>query len=206
MEDLVDDSQVGQHPGEHRERPDHREEMGAERHLRAGAGGRPEAGLTAGEVEELTAREDIEPGVLSGNPDEEVPRHADGVEGGEPVQVTTDLSFNPAVSPDGSLLAYDDSSKLVIAPSAGGQPIKTFKPRGGMYQWVPGRQMLSYLSAETGVTNIWVQSPYGGESQQLLDFKSYDPVLAYAWSRDAKQLAVARGNPTSDVILVSEIK
>jgi hypothetical protein len=75
-----------------------------------------------------------------------------------------------------------------------------------MYQWVPGRQMLSYLSAETGVTNIWIQPPYGGEPQQLIDFESWDPVLAYAWSRDAKQLAVARGIPTSDVILVSEIK
>lgn len=131
------------------------------------------------------------------------------VEGGELVQVTADLSFLPAVSPDGSLLAYlasSGSDKLVIAPSAGGQPIKTFEPRGGMYQWVPGRQMLSYLSSETGVTNIWVQSPYGGEPQQLIDFESYDPVLAYAWSRDAKQLAVARGDPTSDVILVSEIK
>jgi Tol biopolymer transport system component len=120
--------------------------------------------------------------------------------------VIADLSFNPAVSPDGSLLAYDGSDKLVIAPSAGGQPVKTFEPRGGMYQWVPDRQMLSYLSAETGATNIWLQSPYGGEPQQLIDFKSYDPVLAYAWSRDAKQLAVARGTPTSDVILVSEIK
>jgi Tol biopolymer transport system component len=128
------------------------------------------------------------------------------LEGGEPVQVTADLSFNPAVSPDGTLLAYDGSGKPFIVQSAGGQPIKTFEPRGGMYQWVPGRQMLSYLSAETGVTNIWIQPPYGGEPQQLIDFESWDPVLAYAWSRDAKQLAVARGIPTSDVILVSEIK
>ena len=68
--------------------------------------------------------------------------------------MTAGLSFLPAVSPDGSLLAYlasSGSDKLVIAPSAGGQPIKVFKPRGGMYQWVPGRQMLSYLSSETGV-------------------------------------------------------
>jgi len=128
------------------------------------------------------------------------------VEGGELVQVITDLSFNPAVSSDGSLLAYDGSGELVIASSAGGQPIKTFEPRGGMYQWVPGRQLLSYLSAETGVNSIWVQSPYGGEPQQLLDFKEWDPVLTYAWSRDVKQVAVVRGNPTSDIILVSEIK
>jgi eukaryotic-like serine/threonine-protein kinase len=139
------------------------------------------------------------------------------VEGGEPVQVTADLSFNPAVSPDGSLLAYDGPGKLVIAPSAGGQPIKTFEPRGGMYQWlpgrqllsylsVPGRQLLSYLSAETGANKIWVQSRYGGEPQQLFDFEEWDPVFAYAWSRDAKKLAVARANPTSDVILISEIK
>lgn len=120
-----------------------------------------------------------------------------------------DLSFSPAASPDGSLLAYlasNGSDKLVIAPSAGGQPIKTFEPRGGMYQWVPGRQLLSYLSAETGVTNIWVQSPYGGEPQQLIDFKEWDTVLAYAWSRDVKQLAVVRGNPTSDVILINDLK
>jgi len=128
-------------------------------------------------------------------------------EGGELVQVTADLSFNPVVSPDGNLLAYDGSDKLVIVPAAGGQPIKTFEPRGWMYQWVPGRQMLSYLSSESGVTNIWAQSLDGGEPQRLTDFKSDQPGLGlYAWSPDGKQLAVLRGTPTSDVILVSEIK
>ena len=55
--------------------------MAAERHLRATARGRPEAGLTAGEVEELPAGEGIEPGILTGNTDKEVPWHADGFEG-----------------------------------------------------------------------------------------------------------------------------
>jgi Tol biopolymer transport system component len=128
------------------------------------------------------------------------------VEGGEPVQVVADLSFYPAISTDGSLLAYGSEGKIRVAPSAGGQPIKTFEERGWMYLWMPGRRMLSYLSSQNDVTNIWAQPLDGGEPQRLTDFKPGPALGLYAWSRDGKQLAVTTGSPTSDVVLLSNTK
>jgi len=42
-------------------------------------------------------------------------------------------------------------------------------------------------------------------TRQLIDFKS-DRVFRFAWSRDGKQLAIARGNINKDVILISSFK
>jgi len=39
----------------------------------------------------------------------------------------------------------------------------------------------------------------------LTDFKS-DRIFSFAWSRDGKQLALARGTLTNDVILISNFE
>ncbi|MFS8086178.1 MAG: hypothetical protein ACMG6H_11165 [Acidobacteriota bacterium] len=55
------------------------------------------------------------------------------------------------------------------------------------------------------VTNIWSQPIDGGPPKQLTDFKS-DLIFRFDWSRDGKWLAVARGNISSDVVLINDLK
>jgi len=44
----------------------------------------------------------------------------------------------------------------------------------------------------------------GGPSKQLTNFKP-DLLFPFAWSRDGRQLALARGSVTKDVILISNL-
>ena len=45
----------------------------------------------------------------------------------------------------------------------------------------------------------------GGPPQQVTKFAS-GLIFEFAWSRDHKQLVLAKGNRTSDVILISNFK
>lgn len=54
-------------------------------------------------------------------------------------------------------------------------------------------------------SNISSQPLDGGPPRQLTDFKP-DRVFSFAWSRDGKQLALARGTLTNDVILISDFR
>ena len=46
---------------------------------------------------------------------------------------------------------------------------------------------------------------FGREARQLTDWKS-DKIFWYAWSRDGRQLAVARGDTFYDVALISDFR
>jgi serine/threonine protein kinase/Tol biopolymer transport system component len=137
------------------------------------------------------------------------------VEGGEPIQVVADLSDLQNISSDGNLLAYmgvsapsamnPSSNKLFIAPSAGGPPIKSLDANGYEYYWFPNRRSLTFRLNRDGVTNLWEQPLDGSAPRQLTYFTS-EGVLTHAWSRDGKQLAVARSKITSDVVLISDLR
>ena len=59
-----------------------------------------------------------------------------------------------------------------------------------------------YIDTRGGVSNIWMQPLDGGPPRQVTDFKS-DRIFGFEWSRDGKQLALARGTESSDVVLIS---
>jgi hypothetical protein len=63
---------------------------------------------------------------------------------------------------------------------------------------------LTYIVTKNGVSDIWAQPIDGGPPKQLTDFTS-DMIFSYAWSRDGKKLALARGSKTSDVVLISDL-
>jgi eukaryotic-like serine/threonine-protein kinase len=125
------------------------------------------------------------------------------VEGGEPTQVISDLSFDPAISPDGRLLAYSDGKTWVV-PVDGGQPIKA---EYGGSQWTPdGQALTGLLMGWDNVLNVWARPLDGRDPKPLTNFKS-NGVLNYAWSRDGKQLAVTRGGTYySNVVLISDLR
>ncbi|MFN2413116.1 MAG: hypothetical protein ABR535_08720, partial [Pyrinomonadaceae bacterium] len=60
--------------------------------------------------------------------------------------------------------------------------------------------------ARNDYANIWTISLDGkGEAKPLTDFKT-ESITSFAWSPDGKQLVLARGTTTSDVVLVSNFK
>jgi hypothetical protein len=134
------------------------------------------------------------------------------IEGGPPTQLGEN-SFGgvAAISPDVKLIAYSASGAAPISPnvrtiipSAGGAPVSTSSvvAGGGMGQWAPDSRAMDYLLTRGGVSNIWRQPLAGGPPTQVTNFSS-GLIFGFSWSRDGKQLALARGSRTSDIILIS---
>lgn len=132
------------------------------------------------------------------------------IDGGEPVQLTRNLSVWPKISPDGKFIAcqYSDEQqvalpKIAIIPFDGGTPLKTFDIPLGQVNWSADGKGLLYVDNKAGVSNIWLQPIEGGAAKQLTQFQT-DNIFSYAWSRDGKQLLASRGNETTDLILMKD--
>lgn len=139
------------------------------------------------------------------------------IDGGDSIQVTNFTSARTVISPDGKQLAcaYLDEQQTpprwvaAIIPIEGGQPIKTFDiPRNRqrmILAWSSNGQELIYLVTRAGISNIWSQPVECSPPKALTDFKS-NQIFFFDLSRDGKQLALARGSNTSDVVLIEDIK
>jgi Tol biopolymer transport system component/DNA-binding winged helix-turn-helix (wHTH) protein len=132
------------------------------------------------------------------------------IDGGTPLRLTTQTTYHAAVSPDGKMIACvyaagaDVPHKLAVFSSEGGQPVKLFdlSPTVGDYfRWIAEGTAVTYIDTINGVSNIWRQSLTGGPSQQLTNFQA-DQIISFDWSRNGKQLVVARGSFDSDVVLL----
>jgi serine/threonine protein kinase/Tol biopolymer transport system component len=142
------------------------------------------------------------------------------INGGAPVQLTDQFSLNPVVSPDGKWIAYGSLEeqpgnpprpRLHIIAFEGGKPLKTIDlpasivPERGGIQWTPDGQAICYAAFRAGMPNLWAQPIDGGPPKPLTDFKS-DFIYRYAFSRDGKQIAVARGIDTKDLVLIKDFR
>lgn len=139
------------------------------------------------------------------------------IDGGAPAQLTGRYSDILDVSPDGKLMAYviaDDHNpakvkKVGVASFEGGETITALdRPpaRPLRLQWTPDARALTYVSNSGGASNIWNLPIDGGPPQQLTDFKPDLFIQCFAWSRDGKQLAVARGTSISDIVLIKNFR
>lgn len=138
------------------------------------------------------------------------------IDGGEPVQLTGGGFAWPAISPDGKWIAAQQfiridnptGARIAIIPIEGGEPIKVFDVSlevPGRIRWSSDGSAVTYLSRRDGVVNVWSQPFKGGPSRQLTDFKS-DDIFFFDWSRDGRQLLLARGTWSRDVILISSFR
>jgi Tol biopolymer transport system component len=98
-------------------------------------------------------------------------------------------------------------SKFVVSPSEGGSRLHEFLlPSGaGPPHWSPDGKGLQYLLTRKGATNVWEQPLTGGEPRQVTDFPS-GRIFGFSWSHDGKELLVAKGSETSDVVLISNFR
>jgi Tol biopolymer transport system component len=145
-------------------------------------------------------------------------------EGGKAARLTDYYSSAVAVSPTDGRIAItflDDKATPVrrrtgvISPN-GGFPATVFDfPAlfgtlgpgfyGQIISWTSDGKSLTYVDTKDGVSNIWSQPVAGGPPKQLTHFNS-DLIFYYAWSRDGKKLALARGRKTSDVVLIKDLQ
>ncbi|MBV9926341.1 MAG: protein kinase [Acidobacteria bacterium] len=139
------------------------------------------------------------------------------LEGGAPEQVMRKETGSAPLSPDGSLLLYryrenpDAPERVEVAPSAGGEPVhvldcpKDINPEPYALSWSPDGRAFVYVREKENVSNLWAQPLDGGRPHALTDWKS-DRVFWVAWSRDGRQLAVARGDTFYDVMLIKDFR
>ncbi|MCA1614892.1 MAG: protein kinase [Acidobacteria bacterium] len=131
--------------------------------------------------------------------------------GGEPQLMAENILTAPSLSPDGKHFAYPywdeaaQTTKTAVVPFEGGPPVKTFADLPLKLVWTTDSRALAYVDTRGGVSNIWTQPLAGGPPRQLTDFDK-DELFAFAWSSDGKQLALARGFVTRDVVLVKDFR
>jgi serine/threonine protein kinase/Tol biopolymer transport system component len=133
------------------------------------------------------------------------------IEGGIPEKTNLPI-YGFGYSPDGTLL-YSLShgsnmlAKVVVTPATGGAPLYTFDIPYRMYspRFTPDGKAIAFLIGRNRATNIWEQPLAGGAPVQLTKFPTGE-IFAFAWSKDGKQLAFARGERKDDVVMISNFR
>jgi Tol biopolymer transport system component len=119
-----------------------------------------------------------------------------------------------AIAPDGSEIAFlylegrpVPVPKLAVVSANGGIPrfISQLPADARGLKWSPSGKAVHYQVTRNGATNVWEQPLASGATRQISNFTS-GLIYDFAWSRDGKRLLVAKGNESSDVILISNFR
>jgi len=120
-------------------------------------------------------------------------------------------------SPDGQFLALPYEVKvpqpaleLAVISIDGGRIEKTFDAPPGIFRdaclrWSPDGKALQYSLTKGEVTNLWEQPLAGGNPKQITNFTS-GSIFDFNWSQDGKLLLMSRGEISSDVVLLSNLR
>jgi eukaryotic-like serine/threonine-protein kinase len=135
------------------------------------------------------------------------------IDGGAPEQLTQKDSGPALLSPDGTLMFYfyrenpDAPSKIEVVPTTGGPPERILDPPRDADNplWSPDGRAIIVTRDTDNVSNLWALPLDGGKPRQLTDWKS-DRIFGAVWSRDGRQLAVARGDNFNDVVLINDFR
>ena len=129
------------------------------------------------------------------------------LDGGEPVQLIQNVYGRVAISPDGKRIAagYDrEPYGVAVYPFAGGDRQELVDIHYAYVRWTPDGRSLAYF-ADKYPSEISSQPVDGGPPIRLTNFNS-DRIFGFAWSKDGKQLALARGTLTNDVVLIKDFR
>ncbi len=139
------------------------------------------------------------------------------IDGDPPAQILNTECFWPAVSPDGKLIAcYQFPNRSLIFPFEGGKQMKQLDlpvagGPAGFPVWTRDGLALTYTHSRGLLYDFFNKPIDGGPSKQLSNFTKDQAgatygVLPYAWSPDGKNLAYARYERKSDMLLISAVK
>lgn len=143
------------------------------------------------------------------------------LDGGKPVRLTTLSSYNPAISPDGKMLAYsvwNENAKPQrfeheILSLETGRLIRSFELpstafvySGNMLlRWMPDSSGLTFINHQNGASNISFLPLDGGQPVQLTNFNE-SQIFWFDWSRDGRQIVMTRGVLLNDVVLIKNLQ
>jgi Tol biopolymer transport system component len=127
------------------------------------------------------------------------------LDGGLPTQLANVFAYCPDVSPDGKSLLFGATNArgqlgVCDLPDCTMQRALTTLPGGPMSRWTPDGRGIAYFTLGRG-GNLWVQPLAGSPAHQLTHFTDDRTIEDFAWSRDGKRLAIARGTVTNDIVL-----
>jgi Tol biopolymer transport system component len=134
-------------------------------------------------------------------------------DGGQPVKVRDKTPCH--VSRDGTQLACvhrdlapEAPFKVIIVPTAGGDPVRTLDwPKGtNSVHFSPDGQALDYIANREGVFNVWRMQLETGKEQKLTDWQTTEPLWAFAWSRDGRTLAITRDTGNNALLLIQNFR
>ncbi len=140
------------------------------------------------------------------------------IEGGTPVELASGAVSPPAVSPDGTLVAYTKVEgqgaaaklKFMVQKLEGGPPVQALDalPDSSSVGWTPDGRALTFLHTVAATRSLYMQPLTGGAPVQLTHFDTEPSlVAAYAWSRDGKKIAITRARYSdTDVVMFSNFK
>ncbi len=131
--------------------------------------------------------------------------------------IPNSLPLTIALSPDGKTLAMltallnvganTASTKLALIDLSGGGKssprLLDVDPRttSAWLSFTPDGKAVAYPIEVNGVDNLWVEPLDGSKGRQITRFSS-GQIAYFAWSPDGKNLALQRGQSSSDVILL----
>jgi Tol biopolymer transport system component len=137
------------------------------------------------------------------------------IEGGAPkVVASSAMGIEGKISPDGNLIltSYQDSGPVPVAkfgviPADGGDSIHVFPHPAGASEmvWSPDGKSFQVIFTQNGASNIWEQPLSGGPPHPVTNFTS-GRIFGFAWSRDGKNLYLAKGEIQNDVVLISNFR
>lgn len=135
------------------------------------------------------------------------------IDGGDPEKVTGDYAASlPAVSPDGSMLAfiYDlfdtpESGKIAVLKLDGSGtfdvlPVSAFR---GVMHWSRDGKSLFHLKKDS--PDLWQQPIDGASPIQLTNF-GLETTYNFAISPDGRKIAFSRGNVSTEAVLITNFR
>lgn len=137
------------------------------------------------------------------------------IDGGESVQISDRIAFNPIFSPDGKLLScwcLDESVspqryRQALISFENGQLVRVLDlpTTAGNVQWSADAKEFLYINAPGDISNIWSLPVAGGAAKQLTKFNS-EFIEHFDVSRDGKHFIVSRLTGGNDIILIKNFK
>jgi serine/threonine protein kinase len=141
-----------------------------------------------------------------------------GIEGdATPVQLTDVYSLKPAISPDGNFFAcyYGEpmkelQTKIAVIPFSGGKPAQLldlpFVSKAPNFRWTSNGRGFIYPDNVNRVYNLWSQSLDNSLPRQLTNFNSEEIFRFDVANGSGRNIALARGHESSDVITIDNFK
>ncbi len=135
-------------------------------------------------------------------------------DGGNPTKLADNVITSDC-SPDGKWVLYSSGKgiyrlpipKFAVVPATGGSPLHVFNVPSGTngLRWSPDQKGVQYLLTRNGATNVGEQQLTGAAPRQITNFTS-GLIFDFSWSRDGQQLYLAKGDLSSDVVLISNFR